>query len=63
MLAGGTPVQTHMQAFGQLVSLVMVPASVVFPVLIYFDIRLRKEELMLPPVRDIETPGGVGAAA
>ena len=48
-------------AVAQLLSLLLLPASIIFPVLLYFDLRLRKEAWGVPPVRDLDTGIGVGA--
>lgn len=45
----------------QLLTLFLLPASIIFPVLLYFDLRIRKEGWAVPAVHDLDTGVGVGA--
>jgi hypothetical protein len=49
------------QVVSNLLILFLVPASIIFPVLLYFDLRIRKEGWALPAVRDLDAEIGVGA--
>lgn len=47
------------QVIGSLVSMAFIPASSIFPVLVYFDLRNRKEAITLPTIRDVDSLGAV----
>ena len=50
------------QAVASFLVLMIVPASMIFPVLMYFDLKVRKEAFTLPAVRDVDDTlaAGVG---
>jgi len=64
LIALGAPSESAkiVQGIGSLLVLIILPASMIFPVLMYFDLRVRKEAFTLPAVRDVDDTlaAGVG---